>query len=59
LYSVVVLNILDAGLASDSASTKIVDLSKKNRELASQMESEKSKNVRFQQKINDLERKAS
>ena len=47
----------DAGLATDSASTKIVELSKKNRDLTSQMETEKSKNVRFQQKINELERK--
>uniref|UniRef100_H2YKI9 Uncharacterized protein n=1 Tax=Ciona savignyi TaxID=51511 RepID=H2YKI9_CIOSA len=44
-----------AGIASDSASTKIVDLSKKNRELTAQMESERAKTFRLQQKVNELE----
>ncbi|XP_076820544.1 coiled-coil domain-containing protein 13-like [Clavelina lepadiformis] len=46
-----------AGIASDSVSTKIVDLSKKNRDLTAQLEAEKSKCLRFQQKNLELERK--
>nr|XP_018667996.1 coiled-coil domain-containing protein 13-like isoform X2 [Ciona intestinalis] len=45
----------NAGVASDSASTKIVELSKKNRELTAIMESEKAKTFRLQQKVKDLE----
>ncbi|XP_078486673.1 coiled-coil domain-containing protein 13-like isoform X2 [Ciona intestinalis] len=45
----------NAGVASDSASTKIVDLSKKNRELTAIMEAEKAKTFRLQQKVKDLE----
>nr|CAB3228146.1 coiled-coil domain-containing protein 13-like [Phallusia mammillata] len=45
----------EAGVASDAASSKIVDLSKKNRELTAVMESERSKCVRLQQKVTELE----
>ena len=48
---------LDAGIAGNTASTKIIDLSKKNRELVAQLESEKSKTVRTTQKVAELESK--
>ena len=49
--------VLDAGIAGNTASTKIIDLSKKNRELVAQLESEKSKSVRTTQKVAELESK--
>jgi len=49
--------ISDAGVASDAASSKIVDLSKKNRELTAMLESERSKSTRLLQRVNELERK--
>ncbi|XP_074652868.1 coiled-coil domain-containing protein 13-like [Tubulanus polymorphus] len=45
-----------AGIGSDVAATKIVDLSKKVRELTSELESERTKSKQFQRKCIELQR---
>ncbi|XP_006812058.1 coiled-coil domain-containing protein 13-like [Saccoglossus kowalevskii] len=44
------------GVASETAATKIVDLSKKNRDLTAEVESEKNKCRQLLRKVNELER---
>lgn len=46
---------LGGGVANENAATRIVELSKKSRELTAELESEKSKNRQLTRKVRDLE----
>ena len=51
--------VLGSGLAADTAANRIMELSKKNREFASEIEKEKRKVKQLSKKLNELQNQVS